>query len=72
MRHCFEGSCNNNILSLKLYRKINSIRTWISRKEEFLSGFFKSFLPLKFECANYLFPIQRFSCTFYDSTEYRF
>ena len=69
MRHRFEDSCNMNILSRKLYQKINSIRTWSSRKEEFLSEI-KSFLPLKFEYANYLFRSQRFSCTFYDPAEY--
>ena len=37
MRHRFEDSCNMSILSWKLYRKINSSRTWSSRKEEFLS-----------------------------------
>ena len=61
MRYHFEDSCNMNILSWKLYRNINSIRTWSSWREEFTS-----FLPLKFEYSSYLFPIQRFSCTFYD------
>ena len=28
------------------------------------------FLPLKFEYENYLFPIQKFSCTSYDPAEY--
>ena len=69
MRHRFEDSCNMNILNWKLYRKINSIRTWSSRKVEFLSEI-TSFLPLKFEHANYLFPVQRVSCTFYDLEEY--
>ena len=71
MGHRFEDSCNTNILNRKLYRKIDSIRTWSSRKVEFLSEI-TSFLPLKFEHANYLFRIQRFSCTFYDPAEYWF
>ena len=29
-----------------------------------------SFLPLKFERANYLFPIHRFSCTLNDHSKY--
>ena len=52
MRHRFEDSCNMSILSWKLYRKINFIRTWSSRKEEFLSEI-TSFFPLKFEYGNY-------------------
>ena len=71
MRHRFEDSCNMNILSSKLYRKIIYIRTWSSRKEEFLRET-TSFLQLKFEYANYLFPVQTFSCTFYDPAEYWF
>ena len=47
MRHPFEDSCNMNILNWKLYRKINSIRTWSSRKVEFLREI-TSLLPLKF------------------------
>ena len=47
------------MLSWKLYRKVNSVKTWSLRKEEVLSGI-TSFLPLKFEHANYLFQIQRF------------
>ena len=65
MSHNLEGSCNTNVLNWKLYRKINSIRIWSSRKVEFLSEITSS-LPLKFEYSNYLFPIQRFSCTFHD------
>ena len=68
MRQLFEDSCNMNILNSKLYQKSNSIRTWSSRKVEFLSEI-TSLLPLKFEHANYLFPVQRFSCTFYDPDE---
>ena len=44
MRHRFEDSCNMNILNWKLYQKINSIRTWSSRKVKFLSEI-TSFLP---------------------------
>ena len=71
MRHRFEVSCNKNILKWKLYRKINSIRTWSARKVEFLSEI-TSFLPLKLEHANYLFSAQRFLCTFDDPAEYWF
>ena len=71
MRHRFEGSFNMNVLSWKLYQKINSIRTWRSQKEELLSEI-TLFLPPKFEYKNYLIQIQRFSCTFYDSAEYWF
>ena len=71
MRHRFKDSCNMNILNWKLYRKINSIRTWSSWKVEFLSEI-ASFLPLKFRYANYLFPIQRVSSTFFDPVEYWF
>ena len=60
-----------NKLNWKLYRKINSIRAWSSCKVEFLSEI-TSFLLLKFEYVNYLFPIQRFSYTFYDHAEYCF
>ena len=35
--HRFEDSFNINILNWKVNRKINSIRTWSSRKAEFLS-----------------------------------
>ena len=82
MRHRFEDSCNMDILNWKLYQKMNTIRTWSSRKEEFLSEItswssrkeeflseITSFLLLKFEYVNSLFPVQRFSCTFYDPTE---
>ena len=37
MRQVFEDSCNMNIQNLKLYQKINSVRTWSLRKVEFLS-----------------------------------
>ena len=60
-----------NTVNWKLYRKINSVRTWSSRKVESLSEI-TSFLPLKFEYANYLFPVQRLLCTFYDPAEYCF
>ena len=40
-------------------------------KVKFLSEI-TSFLLLKFEHANYLFPVQRFLCTFYDPAEYWF
>ena len=59
MRNRFEDSCNMNILNWKLYWKINSIMTWSSRKIEITS-----FLPLKREYANYLFPIQSFHVPF--------
>ena len=59
MRNRFEDSCNMNILNWKLYWKINSIMTWSSRKIEITS-----FLPLKLEYANYLFPIQSFHVPF--------
>ena len=71
MRHRFEDSCNMNVLNLKLYRKVNSIGTWSSQKAEFLSEI-TSFLPQKFEHTNYLLPIQRILCTFYDPAEYWF
>ena len=71
MRHRFEDSCNMNILNWKLYQKINSMRTCSSRKVEFVSEI-TSFLPLKFEHGNYLFPVQRFLCTFYNTAEYGF
>ena len=69
MRHRFEDSWNINVLNWKLYRKNKSIKTWNARKVEFLREI-TSFLLLKFEYANYLFPIQRLSCTFYDPAEY--
>ena len=71
MRHPFEDSCDINILNWKLYRKINSRRTWSSRKIEFLSEI-ASFLPLKFEHTNDLFPVQRFLYALYDPREYCF
>ena len=37
MRHHFEDSCNMNVLNWKLYQKNKFIRTWSSRKVEFLS-----------------------------------
>ena len=42
--------------------------TWSSQKDEFLSEI-TSFLPLKLEHANYLFPVQRVLCTFHDPIE---
>ena len=71
MRHRFEKLCNMNVLNQKLSQKCNSIRTLSSQKVEFLSEI-TSFLPLKFEYANNLLSIQRFSCTFYDPAEYWF
>ena len=73
LRHSFEDSFNmNNILNWKVNWKINSMRPWSSRKAEFLSKI-ASFLPLKLEHANYIFPISSISfTTFYDSEEYWF
>ena len=71
MRQLFEDSCNMNILKWKLYQKINSIMTWSSRKVEFLWDI-TSFLALKFEHVNHLFPVQRALCTFNDLAEYGF
>ena len=69
MRHSFEDSFNMNMLNSKVNRKINSIRTWSSQKLKFLSKS-ASFLLLKFEYANYIFPISSISSTFHDSEEY--
>ena len=69
MRHYFEDSLNMNILNWKLNQKINSIRTWSLWKEKHLSKI-TSFLPLKFECANYIFPILNISFTFHGTEEY--
>ena len=63
MRHRFEDSCNMNILNWKLYRKINSIRTWSSQKGEFLSKI-TLFLTLKFEIIYFQFK------EFYDPAKY--
>ena len=71
MRQCFEDSLNMNILKWKINQKINYIRTWNSQKAEFLSQI-TSFLPLKFECANYIFPIPSISFTFQVPEEYSF
>ena len=49
-----------NILNSQINRKINSVRSWSSRKVEFLSKI-TPFLPQKFECANYIFPIPSIS-----------
>ena len=59
-RHHFKGSFNINILNWKVNRKINSVRTWSSRKAEYLNKI-TLFLPLKFDYANYLFPIPSIS-----------
>ena len=69
MRHRFEDSCNINVLNWKLYQKFYCIRTCSLQKVEILSEI-KSFLPLKFEHANDLFPVQKVLCTFYDPAEY--
>ena len=69
MRHRFQDSCKMNVPKRKLYRNIKSTRTWSSRNIEFLREIM-SFLPLKFEDANYLFPIQRFLCIFHDPVGY--
>ena len=71
MRQCFEDSLNMNILNWKINQKINYIRTWNSQKAEFLSQI-TSFLPLKFECANHIFPIPSISFTFHVPEEYSF
>ena len=63
MRLGFEDSCNINILNWKLYQKSDFISTWSLQKVEFL-GEIMSFLLLKFEYTNYLFPIERFRCAF--------
>ena len=63
MRHRFEDSLNVNIVNWKVKRKIDSITTWSSRKAEFLSKI-ASFLSLKFECVNYIFPIPSISFPF--------
>ena len=68
MRHRFED-ININILNWKINQKNNSIRTWSSRKQEFLSKV-TPFLPLKFECANYIIPIPRTLFTFHVPEEY--
>ena len=63
MRHRFEDSCNINILNWKLYRKINFIRSWSSRKVQFLSET-SSFLPLKIEHAIIYFQFREFYVPF--------
>ena len=65
MRHRFEDSLNMNILNQKINLKINSKMTWSLPKAEFLSKI-ASFLPPKFQSANYIFPIASISFTFYD------
>ena len=60
-----------NVLIEKKSRKINSIRSWNSQKAEFLSKI-ASFLPLKFEYVNYIFPIPSISFTFHVPGEYWF
>ena len=49
-------------------KKLNSIRTWSSRNAEFSSKI-ASFLSVKFEHANYMFPIPNISFNFYDPEE---
>ena len=50
---------------------MNLLWTWSSQKVDFLTKN-TSFLLLKFEYTSYLFPIQRFSCTFITLEEYWF
>ena len=71
MRQRFEDSFKMNTTNWKINRKINSIRTYSSRKAEFLSKF-ASFLPIKFGYANYIFAIESISSIFYDPKEYWF
>ena len=54
-----------------MYQKNNSLRTWSSQKEKYLSKI-TSVLPLKFDYANYVFLIPRISFIFYDPAEYWF
>ena len=82
MRHRFEDSCNMNILNWKLYRKINTIRTWSSRKVEFLSEinlntqiiyfqfkeFYVPFMTLQSIGFNFFAKIMKGSCVFGCST----
>ena len=60
-----------NTLDWKMYQKNNSLRTWSSQKEEYLSKI-TSILPLKFDYTNYAFLIPRISFIFYDPAEYWF
>ena len=71
MRLYFEDSLNVNILNWKMNEEINSIRTWSSRKAEFLSKI-TSFFPPKFEYAIYIFPIPSISFIFHVPEEYLF
>ena len=73
MRHRFEDSFNMNMLNWKINPKINSIRTWGSRKAESLSKI-TSFLKLKLEYANYIFPILIFNlpCMILRSISFKF
>ena len=50
MRHCFQDSSHMNILNLKFYQKINSIRPWSLQNIEFLREI-TSFLLLKVAAA---------------------
>ena len=52
-------------------QKINSIRTWSSRNAECLSKI-TLFLPLKFEYANYIFPVPILPFMFLTSTSFEF
>ena len=65
-RDRFEGLLNMNILNWIINRKINPLKTWSSRKAEFLSKMM-SFLPRKFE---FIFPIPNISFTFHVPEEY--
>ena len=62
---------NMSILNRIINRKINSIKTWSSRKAEFLSKS-ASFLRLKFEYENYIFSVWSISFTCYDPEEHWF
>ena len=66
-----EDSFNMDILNWKVNWKINSIRASSSRKAEFLRKT-ASFLQLKLEYVNYIFPILSISITFYEFEKYRF
>ena len=68
MRHRFQDSFDVNILNRKMNRKINSIRAWGFGKAEF-QGKITSFLPPKFEYADYIFPIPSILFNFCDPEE---
>ena len=71
MRHCFEDSFNMNILNWKKTTKNNFTRTWSLRKAVFLRKI-TSFLSLRFEYKNYIFPMPSILLTFYVPEEYYF